>query len=65
MSAAVEAAIESIPSIGFSLLDHSIEANFDGARKYARIIVQQILKKKVDKHTVLNVNIPAVEPNPN
>lgn len=61
MSAAVEAAIESIPSIGFSLLDHSIEANFDGARKYARIIVQQMLKKKVDKHTVLNVNIPAVD----
>lgn len=61
MSAAVEAAIESIPSIGFSLLDHSIEANFEGARQYARIIVQQILKKKVDKHTVLNVNIPAIE----
>ncbi len=61
MSAAVEAAIESIPSIGFSLLDHSIEANFEGARKYARIIVQQMLKKKVDKHTVLNVNIPAVD----
>lgn len=61
MSAAVEAAIESIPSIGFSLLDHSIEADFEGARQYARIIVEQILKKKVDKHTVLNVNIPAVE----
>ena len=61
MSAAVEAAIESIPSIGFSLLDHSIEANFEGARQYARLIVQQILKKKVDKHTVLNVNIPAIE----
>jgi 5'-nucleotidase len=60
MSAAVEAAIESIPSAGFSLLDHSVEADFTGARKYARLVVQQMLKSKLDKHTVLNVNIPAV-----
>jgi 5'-nucleotidase len=60
MSAAVEAAIESIPSAGFSLLDHSVEADFTGAKKYARLIVQQMLNSKLDKHTVLNVNIPAV-----
>lgn len=60
MSAAVEAAIESIPSAGFSLLDHSVEADFTGARQYARQIVQQMLKTNMDKHTVLNVNIPAV-----
>ena len=60
MSAAVEAAIESIPSVGFSLLDFSIEANFEGARKYARIIVQKLLESKQDKHMILNVNIPAV-----
>lgn len=60
MSAAVEAAIESIPSVGFSLLDYSIEADFTGARKYARHIVELLLKKKPDKHLVLNVNIPAV-----
>lgn len=59
MSAAVEAAIESIPSVGFSLLDYSIEADFTGARKYVRIIVEKMLKAKLDKHTVLNVNIPA------
>src|ERR1051326_3316318 len=58
MSAAVEAAIESIPSAGFSLLDYSIEADFTAARKYARIIVEEMLKGKMDKHTVLNVNIP-------
>jgi 5'-nucleotidase len=60
MSAAVEAAIESIPSAGFSLLDHSVEADFTGARQYARLIVQQMLSTQLDKHTVLNVNIPAV-----
>jgi 5'-nucleotidase len=60
MSAAVEAAIESIPSVGFSLLDYSIEADFTGARKYARLIVEEMLKRKQDKHTVLNVNIPSI-----
>ena len=62
MSAAVEAAIESIPSAGFSLLDYSIEADFSGSRKYARIIVEKMLSTKMDKHTVLNVNIPQLPP---
>jgi 5'-nucleotidase len=62
MSAAVEAAIESIPSIGFSLLDYSIDADFTGARKYARMIVEELLKTpNPDKHLVLNVNFPAVD----
>ncbi len=60
MSAALEAAIESIPSIGFSLLDFSIEADFEGSILYARMIVDQILHKNLDKHLCLNVNIPAV-----
>jgi len=62
MSAAVEAAIESIPSIGFSLLDYSLEADFTAARIYARMIVQQLLESTPDKHTVLNVNIPIATP---
>jgi len=62
MSAAVEAAIESIPSIGFSLLDYSLEADFSAARKYARLIVEEMLQSKVDKHTVLNVNFPKGKP---
>jgi 5'-nucleotidase len=57
MSAALEAAIESIPSIGFSLLDYSIEADFEGSIKYARMIVDQVLHKTYDKHLCLNVNI--------
>lgn len=61
MSAAVEAAIESIPSIGFSLLDYSIEADFTAARIYVRRIVELMLKKTLDKHLILNVNIPAVK----
>ena len=60
MSAAVEAAIESIPSAGFSLLDYDIEADFTGARKYTRQVVELMLKTKLDKHTILNVNIPSM-----
>src|SRR3954462_5306234 len=60
MSAAVEAAIESIPSIGFSLLDHSIEADFTASKTYARIIVEEMLKNSLDKHLVLNVNFPNI-----
>jgi 5'-nucleotidase len=62
MSAAVEAAIESIPSVGFSLLDYTLEADFGAARKYARIIVEQLLAKPLDKHCVLNVNFPIATP---
>src|SRR5579871_4146900 len=61
MSAAVEAAIESIPSVGFSLLDYSMEADFSAAKKYARIVVQNLLENPLDKHLILNVNIPRAD----
>ena len=59
MSAALEASIESIPSIGFSLLDLSIEADFTASAHYARSLVEQMLKKPLQEpHLCLNVNIP-------
>jgi 5'-nucleotidase len=63
MSAAVEASIESIPAVGFSLLDYSVEADFTASRKYVRIIVEQVLEHPLDKHLILNVNFPAVPDN--
>jgi 5'-nucleotidase len=60
MSAAMEASIESIPSIGFSLLDYRFEADFTAARHYVHKIVESLLKTKMDKHLLLNVNIPSV-----
>ncbi len=60
MSAAMEASIESIPSIGFSLLDYSVEADFAPSRFYVRKVVSALLAQpKLDKHLLLNVNIPA------
>ncbi len=61
MSAAIEAAIESIPAVGFSLLDYSVNADFTAAKIYVRKIVEQMLKGKLKKHFTLNVNIPAVD----
>lgn len=63
MSAAMEASIESIPSIGFSLLDYRFEADFTAATFYANQIIKTILKQKLDKHLLLNVNIPPVPQN--
>lgn len=60
MSAAMEASIESIPSIGFSLLDYKFEADFTAAKHYAHKIIKTVLDKKLDKHLLLNVNIPSV-----
>lgn len=58
MSAAVEASLESIPSIGFSLSDFAIEADFTAAKHFAYIIAKQVLENGIPKSTLLNVNIP-------
>ena len=60
MSAAMEASIEGIPSIGFSLLDYKYEADFAPARQIVHTIVSKLLEEKLDKHLLLNVNIPSV-----
>ena len=61
MSAAMEAAIEGIPSIGFSLLDYKYDADFEPSKHIVRKIVSSVLsEKKLDKHFLLNVNIPSI-----
>ncbi|MCK8522571.1 5'/3'-nucleotidase SurE [Aquimarina sp. D1M17] len=58
MSAAVEAGIEGIPAIGFSLCDYGMDANFEPSKKYVRTIVKNVLKNGLPKGIVLNVNVP-------
>jgi 5'-nucleotidase len=58
MSAAVEGAIEGIPSIGYSLLDHSADADFTTSIEYASKIADAVLKNKLQSGVCLNVNIP-------
>lgn len=60
MSAAMEAAIEGIPSVGFSLLDYSFTADFTLARHVVRTVAEQMLKDPLPEHTLLNVNVPQI-----
>lgn len=60
MSAAVEGAIEGIPSIGFSLCNYSIEADFTAAAHFAGIIAKNVLDHGLPDGVCLNVNIPDV-----
>lgn len=58
MSAAVEGAIEGIPSIGFSLCDHSAQADFSASIKIADKLIGLILEEGLTEGVCLNVNIP-------
>ncbi|MCX8478154.1 MAG: 5'/3'-nucleotidase SurE [Chitinophagales bacterium] len=58
MSAAVEASIEGIPAIGFSLLDYAFEADFSAAKHYARELAIKVLAQGLPEKTLLNVNFP-------
>ena len=58
MSAAIEAAIEGLPAIGFSLCDYAHDAIFDHAHDFIKEIIIQNLSNFPSK-IALNVNIPA------
>ena len=58
MSAAVEAGIEGIPAIGFSLLDYSWDADFEPIKNYIKKIASEVLKNGLPEGVILNVNLP-------
>lgn len=58
MSAAIEAGVEGIPAIGFSLCDFSFDADFDQAKEHIQKIAKKVLEDPMPEGIVLNVNIP-------
>lgn len=58
MSAAVEAGIEGIPAIGFSLLDYSWNADFSQIKTHVKQIALEVLKNGLPEGVILNVNFP-------
>ncbi len=58
MSAAVEGAMEDIPSVGFSLDDFDSDADFRGAQYVAKKVIENILNDNFPLGNCLNVNIP-------
>ena len=61
MSAAIEACIEGVPAIGFSLLDFKWNADFKPLKKYIKKISLEALEKGIPKDVVLNVNFPLLQ----
>ncbi len=64
MSAAIEAGIEGVPAIGFSLCDYAWDANFKPAASSIKKVVSEALLKGIPRDVVLNVNIPKSESEP-
>jgi 5'-nucleotidase len=58
MSAAMEGAMEGIPSVGFSLCDYSHTADFEATKKYVDLIIRLMLDNRFKHAKLLNVNIP-------
>lgn len=58
MSAAIEGAMENIPSFGFSLADFAPDADFSAAQHYVGVLLEQFFEKGFSSHICLNVNIP-------
>lgn len=61
MSAAVEAAMEGIPSIGFSYCDYEADADFTDAKFVVEKLIPQVLENGLPENVCLNVNIPKVD----
>ena len=60
MSAAIEAGIEGIPAIGFSLLDYKWNADFSASKQFVKTISKNVLKHGLPSGIILNVNIPNI-----
>lgn len=62
MGAATEAALYGIPSLGFSLTDHSPAADFTASVHFAHQIIEQVLAMPADRqeNLCLNVNVPNI-----
>lgn len=59
MGAVLEGCMVGIPSIGFSLLHHAIEADFSLSMPFVDSIVKHTLSLPLPPYICLNVNIPA------
>lgn len=62
MGAAIEASFYDAPSIGFSLTDHSPDADFEASAIFAEKLIGDILNANINEPLCLNVNIPIGRP---
>ncbi len=60
MAAAMEGAVNHIPSMGFSLLNYDPEADFTASARVAGEVIDRVLEKGLPDGICLNVNIPSL-----
>lgn len=60
MGAAMEGAVFGIPSIGFSLTDHSLDADFTPCLEAIDVLCEAALRNGMPLDVALNVNVPDV-----
>jgi len=60
MAAAMEGAVNHIPSIGFSLVDFDPDADFTASAKVAREIIGMVFQNGLPDGVCLNVNVPSI-----
>jgi 5'-nucleotidase len=58
MAAVLEGALAGVPSVGFSLNNYSLKANFGPCEQYVKTIVSNVITNGLPKGVCLNVNIP-------
>lgn len=61
MGAAIEGCLNGIPSVGFSLLDHSMDADFRLSAKIASVVFSKVLQIGLPSDVCLNVNVPRIK----
>ncbi|MCF0212149.1 MAG: 5'/3'-nucleotidase SurE [Bacteroidales bacterium] len=64
MGAALEAVINGIPAVGFSILEHDADADFSVCQPYIRDIVRRVVSQGIPQGVCLNVNFPYQEKGP-
>lgn len=62
MGAAIEASFYGAPSLGFSLTDHSADADFEASAIFAEKAIGDILNADIREPLCLNINIPVGTP---
>lgn len=58
MGVVIEGCLKGFPSVGFSLCNHSADADFSPVLPFVRSIVETVLEKGLPAGTCLNVNFP-------
>jgi len=60
MAAVLEGALAGVPSVGFSLNNYSLSADFGPSEDFIKRIARDVISNRLPEGVCLNVNIPAI-----